>query len=60
MDETLKRDVAKYLYPFIGNTCYHNDYYYDSLIKKYGKKVLNEAMKEEVENGKISDAFTYP
>jgi hypothetical protein len=58
MDETLKHDVAKYLYPFIGNTCYHNDYYHDSLIKKYGKKVLNEAMKEEVENGKISDAFT--
>ena len=59
MDETLKRDIAKYLYPFIGNTCYYNDYYYDNLIKKYGKKVLNEAIKEEVKNRKISDAFTY-
>ena len=59
MDEILKKKVAKYLYPFIGNTSYHNDLYYDSLVKEYGKKVVIEAMKEEKENGKITDAFTY-
>jgi hypothetical protein len=57
MDEQLKRDIAKYLYPFLGNTCYQNKNYLDSLIKKYDKKTVLEALQEESLKGKITDAF---
>ena len=60
MDEQLKYDVAQYLFSFLGNTCYHDEYYLTSLYKKYGKKVATKAIKEESNYGKMSDAFTPP
>jgi hypothetical protein len=42
MDETLLKDVGKYMYPFIGNTGYDDSYYFDALVKKYGKKTVLE------------------
>ena len=57
MDEQLKYDIANYIFAFLGNTGYHNEYYLTSLYKKYGKKIVIEAIKEENKNGKISDAF---
>ena len=59
MDELLRHEVARYIYPFIGNGCYHNELYYNNLVKKYEKKVVFDAMQWESVNGNISDAFTY-
>lgn len=59
MDDTLKREIAKYLFPYIGNGCYRNEYYYDALVKKYSKKIIYDALQEESKYGTISDAFTY-
>ena len=58
MDETLRKEVAKYLFAFLGNGFYHDEKYLNSLIKKYGKKTILEAIKEISENGNISDAFS--
>ena len=57
MDERLKHDLILYLFAFLGNTHYHDKNYLISLYKKYGKKVVNKAMKKVRKNGKISDAF---
>lgn len=57
MDKILKKKVAKYIYAYIGNTLYHNSNYYDKLVKEYGKQIIYDAIKEESEYGKISDAF---
>ncbi len=59
MDELLRHDVARYIYSFFGNGCYHNELYYNNLIKKYGRKAVLDAMQWESVNGNISDAFTY-
>lgn len=58
MDPILKHEVALYLFPFYANTRYKNKNYYNILLKKYGKKVLAEAIAEECKNGKITDAFS--
>lgn len=58
MNEKLQYEVAQYLYPFIGNTSYHNKEYYNNLIKKYGKKLVLETIQEETLNGNIRNAFS--
>lgn len=58
MDETLKKEVAKYLFAFLSNGVYHDEKYLSSLMKKYGKKTILEAIKEISENGNISNAFS--
>lgn len=58
MGENLKQDVAKYIYPFLSNNLYNNEDYYNDLVKLYGKSVVNKTIKEEVENGTMSNAFS--
>ena len=55
--QTLKKEVAKYLYSFFGNACYHNEDYFASLVKKYGKKAVHDMMKYVKENGGMSNAL---
>ena len=57
MQKSLKQEVAQYLYPFIGNTNYGNRNYYKKLIKKYGKKIVAEKIKELRAIGNFSDAL---
>ena len=57
MDETLLKDVGKYLYPFIGNIGYDNSYYFNNLVKKYGKETVLEAIAYIKENGSPFSAF---
>jgi len=57
MDEILLKDVGKYLYPFIGNIGYDNSYYFDDLVKKYGKKTVLETIAYIKENGSPFSAF---
>lgn len=57
MDEILLKDVGKYLYSFIGNTGYDNSYYFDDLVKKYGKKTVLETIAYIQENGSPFSAF---
>lgn len=58
MDPILQHEVALYIFPFYANMCYRNKNYYNTLLKKYGKKILTEAIIEERKNGKITDAFS--
>lgn len=51
MDQILLEDVGKYLYPFIGNTGFKNDRYFNILVKKYGKREVLKAMHYIKENG---------
>ena len=57
MDKQLKYEIALYIFPFFSNTFYRNKDYLTSLFKKYGKKKVYQALKEEGRNGKMSDAF---
>ena len=57
MDETLLKDVGKYMYPFIGNTGYDGSYYFDALVRKYGKKTVLETIAYIQENGSPFSAF---
>ena len=57
MEENLKQDIARYIYPFFSNNNYNNKEYYNMLVKKYGRSVVNKAIKEEKIKGTISDAF---
>jgi hypothetical protein len=57
MQKSLKQEVAQYLYPFIGNTNYGNRNYYKKLIKKHGKKIVVEKIKELRATGNFSDAL---
>jgi hypothetical protein len=58
MNETLHLEVAKYLFPFYSNLAYNNCYYYNFLIKKYGKKEVKKAIKKIQEKNCITDAFS--
>ena len=57
MQKSVKQEVAKYLYPSFGNTAYNNQDYYKKLIKKYGKKIVLEMIKELRATGNFSDAL---
>jgi hypothetical protein len=57
MNETLRLEVAQYLFPFYSNLAYNNRYYYNFLIKKYGKKEVKKAIKKIQEKNCITDAF---
>lgn len=57
MQKSLKQEVAQYLCPFIGNTNYGNRNYYKKLIKKHGKKIVVEKIKELRATGNFSDAL---
>lgn len=57
MDEILLKDVGKYMYPFIGNIGYNDSYYFDALVKKYGKKAVLETITYIKENGSSFSAF---
>lgn len=39
------------MYPFLGNEGYHNNFYFDNLVKKHGKKTVLEAITYIQENG---------
>lgn len=56
-DGELIKNVSRYIYPFHGNTSYHNENYYNNLIKKYGKKTIVLAIKWETKYGNINHAF---
>ena len=57
VNDVLRYEIAKFIFPFIGNGSYNNDEYYRALVKKYGKKTVAKAIKQECENGSIIDAL---
>ena len=57
MNDSLRHDVAVYMYAFIGNTRYRNEDYHDSLVKKYGRKAVRDMIADISKNGKFSDAL---
>ena len=58
MDRDFKREVAKYMYPYIGNMKYNNDIHYNELVKNYGKKEVIQMMEFIRNNGGIINAFS--
>lgn len=57
VNDVLRYEIVKFIFPFIGNGLYNNDKYYRMLVKKYGKKTVARAIKQERENGNIIDAL---
>ena len=57
VNDILRYEIAKFIFPFIGNGSYNNNRYYRTLVKKYGKKTVIKAIKQECENGSIIDAL---
>ena len=57
VNDVLRYEIAKLIFPFIGNGLYNSDKYYRALVKKYGKKTVAKVIKQERENGNIIDAL---
>lgn len=57
VNDVLRYEIAKLIFPFIGNGSYNNDEYYRALVKKYGKKTVTKAIKQTRKNGNIIDAL---
>lgn len=59
VNDVLQYEIAKLIFPFIGNGLYNNEKYHRMLVKKYGKKVVTKAIKQVRKNGNIIDTLQY-